>query len=336
MAALLLALGGGAMMGCYPAFIKTPAVLAAAPHPIVFQCYKSSVVFVSGFFFMLPRWHAVASSAEPDRPLYHYTGWALVSAAAWVPTGVSTIYAVPRVGMGMTTAVSSSAFSVLSFILFWLVFQDSPMKAYACPLGLGCHYYRAPIYLAATLVGIFAMVFSKQVAVKLRLIRPVRPTPARTAKTPPRLTSCTDRHPAPLPPSSDTRTVSPRSTQESDRCQDAVAEEALEQPLVGSGSPQPLATASSPMRPMPIGSDAPQQSRRRWVEGMAGCGMSGVLGTVQCAYTTAPDRRSPAVLFFSGHLAHFCSFFRHVFAVLSASTPSCSPPPVLRAGQTPW
>ena len=183
MAALLLALGGGAMMGCYPAFIKTPAVLAAAPHPIVFQCYKSSVVFVSGFFFMLPRWHAVASSAEPDRPLYHYTGWALVSAAAWVPTGVSTIYAVPRVGMGMTTAVSSSAFSVLSFILFWLVFQDSPMKAYPCPLGLGCHYYRAPIYLAATLVGIFAMVFSKQVAVKLRLIRPVRPspTPAPTA-----------------------------------------------------------------------------------------------------------------------------------------------------------
>ena len=177
MAALLLAMGGGAMMGCYPAFIKTPAVLAAAPHPIVFQCYKSSVVFVSGFFFMLPRWHAVASSAEPDRPLYHYTGWALVSAAAWVPTGVSTIYAVPRVGMGMTTAVSSSAFSVLSFILFWLVFQDSPMKAYACPLGLGCHYYRAPIYLAATLVGIFAMVFSKQVAVKLRLIRPVRPSP---------------------------------------------------------------------------------------------------------------------------------------------------------------
>ena len=151
MAALLLALGGGTMMGIYPAFIKTPAVLAADVHPIVFQCYKSSVVFATGFVFMLPRYYSVANSSEPERQLYHFTYWALFSAAAWVPTGVSTIYAVPRIGMGMTTAVGSSTFSALSFVLFWLVFQDSPMKSY--PLGIfGIHYCRAPTQPVVLLV----------------------------------------------------------------------------------------------------------------------------------------------------------------------------------------
>ena len=69
------------------------------------------------------------------------------------------------------------------------------MKAYPCPLGLGCHYYRAPIYLAGTLVGVFAMVFSKQVAVKLRLVRPVRPSPSPHRQTLPLLTL---QRPAPL------------------------------------------------------------------------------------------------------------------------------------------
>ena len=40
MQALLLAIAGGAAMGVYPAFIKTPSVLAADVHPVVFQCYK--------------------------------------------------------------------------------------------------------------------------------------------------------------------------------------------------------------------------------------------------------------------------------------------------------
>ena len=39
-AALALAVGGGAAMGVYPLFVKTPAVLAADPHPVVFQLYK--------------------------------------------------------------------------------------------------------------------------------------------------------------------------------------------------------------------------------------------------------------------------------------------------------
>jgi hypothetical protein len=252
MAALLLALGGGTTMGIYPAFIKTPAVLAADVHPIVFQCYKSSVVFITGFVFMLPRYYSVANSSEPERQLYHFTYWALFSAAAWVPTGVSTIYAVPRIGMGMTTAVGSSTFSALSFVLFWLVFQDSPMKSY--PLGIfGIHYCRAPLYLIATLLGIFAMVFSKELAARLQHTR--SPSTAPSAAV-----SLLDQ---PLVPPS---TVTEATT-------------AVGAQLQQSTMFRPAAPAASAA-----------QTRRRWVEGMVGCVLSGVLGTIQYAVVTVGQR----------------------------------------------
>ena len=65
---------------------------------------------------------------------------------------------------GMTTAVSAATATFLSFMVFWLVF-DSKMKAYSC--GHGCTYYRAPIYLTATVVGMFAMIFAKDIAFRL-------------------------------------------------------------------------------------------------------------------------------------------------------------------------
>ena len=58
----------------------------------------------------------------------------------------------------MTTAVSSATASFLSFMVFWLVF-DSKMKSYSC--GHGCTYYRAPIYLTATVVGMFLCVCAR-------------------------------------------------------------------------------------------------------------------------------------------------------------------------------
>jgi hypothetical protein len=45
--ALLYAVLGGISMGCYPAFIKTRAVLAVDVHPVVFQCYKSTMVLLA-------------------------------------------------------------------------------------------------------------------------------------------------------------------------------------------------------------------------------------------------------------------------------------------------
>ena len=53
--ALLYAMLGGFFMGTYPVPIKNPQVLKAKVHPVVFQCYKSFFVFVTGFLFLIPR-----------------------------------------------------------------------------------------------------------------------------------------------------------------------------------------------------------------------------------------------------------------------------------------
>ena len=50
------------------------------------------------------------------------------------------------------------------------------MKAYSC--GDDCVYYRAPIYLAAVVLGMFALIFAKPLAVLLGMER----TEQRTAK----------------------------------------------------------------------------------------------------------------------------------------------------------
>ena len=115
--ALTLAILGGISMGIYPAFIKTPAVLAVDVHPVVFQCYKSTMVFLTGFLFLIPRALAVQHSADPHAQLYHFSYWGVLSAVAWVPSGISTIFAVPRIGMGMTTAISSAWATFLSFMV---------------------------------------------------------------------------------------------------------------------------------------------------------------------------------------------------------------------------
>lgn len=158
---LLLAIIGGAFNGAYPLFIKTPRVLAANVHPVIFQCYKSGMVFLTGFLFLIPRYIHYSKSHEDGERMYEFTYWGMVSAAAWVPSGITTIFAVPRIGMSMTMAVSSATSSVLSFLVFWLVF-GSKMKTYSC--GKGCTYFRAPIYLVTCVMGMFVMIFSKKVA----------------------------------------------------------------------------------------------------------------------------------------------------------------------------
>jgi hypothetical protein len=64
--------------------------------------------------------------------------------------------------------VSCSANTTLTFLVFWLVFK-SKMKSYSC--GGDCVYYRAPIYLAAVVLGMFALIFAKPLAVLLGMER---------------------------------------------------------------------------------------------------------------------------------------------------------------------
>jgi hypothetical protein len=101
-------------MGLYPAAIKTPTVLAAAPHPVVFQCYKSFWVFAVGWLLLLPR-----LVSRPDgEPLFVFTKWGLVGAATWIPSGLCTIISVPMIGMGNVMTLSAATSAVLSFVVF--------------------------------------------------------------------------------------------------------------------------------------------------------------------------------------------------------------------------
>lgn len=60
-------------------------------------------------------------------------------------------------------AVSAASSTSLTFLVFWLAF-GSKMKQYSC--GGDCVYYRAPIYLAAVVLGMFALIFVRPLAVK--------------------------------------------------------------------------------------------------------------------------------------------------------------------------
>lgn len=148
--ALLFSLLGGFFMGAYPVPIKAPRVLKASPHPVIFQCYKTFWVFVTGWLFLLPRWW------QQESPVFCPTWWGVVSAMGWIPSGVCAIAAIPRIGIGMLAAVAASCGSISTFLVFWLVLGES-MKEH----NIGGHtIYFAPAYLACIILGIGGMVWA--------------------------------------------------------------------------------------------------------------------------------------------------------------------------------
>ena len=163
--ALLYAVLGGAAFGTYPLFIRTKAVLDAKPHPIVFQLYKSSVVFLTGFLWLIPRYFRWRDHHQDGEQLFVFNSWAVASAALWIPSGLATIWSVPIIGMGLQVAIAASASSVVSFLTFWLLF-GTRMREHSC--GDNCVYYLAPLYLFFTVSGMVCLVFSGQVAQCLR------------------------------------------------------------------------------------------------------------------------------------------------------------------------
>ena len=161
--ALLFAVAGGILMGTYPVPIKCRRVLDAEVHPVVFQLYKSTWVCLTGFLFLIPR--AVGKSRSTstplsEAPLYVYSPWATLSAVSWVPSGLTTIFSVPLVGVGLAIALAAGSSSTLSFLVFWLLFR-SKMKPYSC--GDNCTFYLAPLYLCLTVVGMFALSYAPSI-----------------------------------------------------------------------------------------------------------------------------------------------------------------------------
>ena len=158
---LAFALLGGFFHGTYPAFIKAPAVREANVHPIVFQWYKSVCTFVLGLLILAIR------AASGHTPVYIFSPWGIASAAAWILSGLCTITAVPKCGVGMTIVLNASTASILSFLVFWLGF-DEEVKEHTIN---GHQIYFAPIFLAALTMGVMGLVHAPGIKFTAILIK---------------------------------------------------------------------------------------------------------------------------------------------------------------------
>ena len=138
-----LALAAGLFNGAYPIFLKRPAVLAARVPPLFFQSAKSSCCCLLGACLVLLR---LARSGEP----FLFPWWAVASAAAWIPAGLCTIAAVPRLGVGPVMLTSAGTGTLASFLAGSLALGER-LKVHT--LDGGGTFLLAPAYLAGVLLG---------------------------------------------------------------------------------------------------------------------------------------------------------------------------------------
>lgn len=152
------AVGYGVFMGSYPVPIKSPRVRNANVHPIVFQCYKSFWVMVTGFMFAVP----VYVSGEQ----LHTTWWAVLAAACWVPSGTCTIASVMLNGVSLSIVLNSASAAISSFLVFWLVLGE-PLKKHEV---LGHEIVLAPVWLAGCVLGMVGLVYGPQLPGHCRVV----------------------------------------------------------------------------------------------------------------------------------------------------------------------
>ncbi|EOD34115.1 hypothetical protein EMIHUDRAFT_111342 [Emiliania huxleyi CCMP1516] len=138
-----LAIAAGLFNGSYPIFLKRPAVLAARVPPLFFQSAKSSCCCLLGACLVLLR---LARSGEP----FLFTWWAVASAAAWIPAGLCTIAAVPRLGVGPVMLTSAGTGTLASFLAGSIALGER-LKVHT--LDGGGTFLLAPAYLAGVLLG---------------------------------------------------------------------------------------------------------------------------------------------------------------------------------------
>jgi hypothetical protein len=153
MVAIAFALLGGFFNGTYPVPIKAPAVVAADVHPIIFQMYKTSCVFLSGWIFVL-------INIFTNKALtFEFSWWAVLSAFSWIPAGLTTIYSVPIIGVSLSIVVNASFGAILSFMVFWLVFGEK-IKSHEVD---GHTVFFAPGYLFMICLGMVGLVLAPRV-----------------------------------------------------------------------------------------------------------------------------------------------------------------------------
>lgn len=141
--------GGGIASGLYPVPLKHPSVVKLNAHPLVFQTYKSVLVAASGVV-------AALISSATGRSYYRFSAWAIASAGTWVPAGLCAIVGVPLTGVSLFVIISCGTSSLVSFLVFWLIFGDKMRARVVC----GFTFYAAPLYLVGILLGIAALVLT--------------------------------------------------------------------------------------------------------------------------------------------------------------------------------
>ena len=146
---ILCCIGGGIASGLFPVPLKHPSVVELNAHPLVFQTYKSVLVAASGVA-------AALISSAAGRSYYYFSVWAIASASTWVPAGLCAIAGVPLTGVSLFVICSCGTSSLVSFLVFWLIFGD---KMRARVIG-GRTVYAAPLYLVGILLGIVALVLT--------------------------------------------------------------------------------------------------------------------------------------------------------------------------------
>jgi len=151
-----LAIAAGLFNGSYPIFLKRPAVLAARVPPLFFQSAKSSCCCLLGACLVLLR---LARSGEP----FLFTWWAVASAAAWIPAGLCTIAAVPRLGVGPVMLTSAGTGTLASFLAGSLALGER-LKVHT--LDGGGTFLLAPAYLAGVLLGMAGLIFAPRLSLQ--------------------------------------------------------------------------------------------------------------------------------------------------------------------------
>jgi hypothetical protein len=109
--------------GSYGVPIKTQAMRAIDPDPLVFQTYMTTMVFATSWVILL----------LPGAPEIILTPWGLVSALFWIPGGLAVIYAVQNAGLAVAIGVGNSFIVLVSFTWGIFIFGEKlQSELWAC------------------------------------------------------------------------------------------------------------------------------------------------------------------------------------------------------------
>lgn len=132
--------------GSFGATIKSKECKSVNVDPLVFQSYKTLMVFCTSWLVLLT-----------GRVPFSFTPWGILSAAFWVPGGVATVYAVKFSGLAIGIGAGSCFIVLTSFIWGVFIFGEPVKNRLAASMAIvllmaglfGMAYFSSPESVAA-------------------------------------------------------------------------------------------------------------------------------------------------------------------------------------------